>query len=370
MEERVKVSSMDMKAHINNLRKNPKFTEEILSLVEADLEYGLTIAETEEYTTKRFDLEQMKVYSACLRKGYPEDVKACIGSEGLNGEQMRTALEYYEKGVPLETISEVLNNSSQTAYEMHRLFQNILKRLQEADEEAGKHGNYAKELLEQIKLVVEKIAFQESRYDALSEVLLELQKEKAEEAVQHNLQEQLAEKDAILEKQQDELNEARAAVARYRNELEGIRREKEQLESDLKDMEKREADNTANGKTKENQQEPVGVKGQLNMDYKVAVMDANGKVVSFVPVEKIKKKRDNSIMTALFSRIAFKRKIDIVKLVIENNLEPKQLVQIRSAIEQGLSDEQLLILINNQIPAEQMEEIIQIALYENKQREE
>ncbi len=367
MEERVKVSSMDMKAHVNNLRKNPKFTEEILGLVEADLEYGLTISETEEYTAKRFDLEQMKVYSACLRKGYPEEVKVCIGSEGLNGEQMRIALEYYEKGVPLETISEVLNNSSQTAYEMQKLFQNILERLQEADEEAEKHGDYAKELLEQIKLVVEKIAFQESRYDALSEVLLELRKEKAEEAVQHNLQEQLTEKDTMLEKQQDELNEARAAIARYRNELEGIRREKEQLESYLKDMEKREAD-AVNRKTTEKQKEPVGV--ELNMDYKVAVMDANGKVVSFVPVEQIKKKKDNSLLTALFSRIAFKRKIDIVKLVIENNLEPKQLVQVRSAIEQGLSDEQLLVLINNQIPAEQMEEIIQIAVYENKQREE
>ena len=75
-------------------------------------------------------------------------------------------------------------------------------------------------------------------------------------------------------------------------------------------------------------------------------------------------------MSALFSRLAFKKKIDIVKLVAEKDLEPKQLVQIRSAIEKGLSEDQLLMLINNQIPAEQMEEIINIAVYENKQKQE
>ena len=61
MQERAKVSSMDLKAHMNNLRKNPKFTEEILKLVESDLQYGLTIEETEMYTSKRFDYAQMKV---------------------------------------------------------------------------------------------------------------------------------------------------------------------------------------------------------------------------------------------------------------------------------------------------------------------
>lgn len=75
-------------------------------------------------------------------------------------------------------------------------------------------------------------------------------------------------------------------------------------------------------------------------------------------------------MSAIFSRLAFKKKIDIVKLVAEKDLEPKQLVQIRSAIEKGLSEDQLLVLINNQIPAEQMEEIIGIAVYENKQKQE
>lgn len=123
MQERARVSSMDLKAHMNNLRKNPKFAEEILKLVESDLQYGLTIEETEMYTSKRFDYAQMKVYSSCLRNGYPEDVRECITRDGLTGEQMAVALEFYEKGVPLKTVAEVTENSSHTAFMMKKLFQ-------------------------------------------------------------------------------------------------------------------------------------------------------------------------------------------------------------------------------------------------------
>lgn len=104
--------------------------------------------------------------------------------------------------------------------------------------------------------------------------------------------------------------------------------------------------------------------------YNVAVVNEKGQIVSVVPVERMERKKDNRTVTSLFSRLAFKKKIDIVKLVAEHDLEPKQLVQIRSGIEKGLSEEQLLVLINNQIPAEQMEEIINIAVYENRQKQE
>ena len=102
----------------------------------------------------------------------------------------------------------------------------------------------------------------------------------------------------------------------------------------------------------------------------MAVLDGSGKIVSFMPVERMERKKDRSSVSALFSRLVFKKKIDIVKLVAEKDLELKQLVQIRNAIEKGLSEEQLLVLINHQIPAEQMEEIINIAVYENKQKQE
>ena len=395
MQERTKVSSMDLKAHMNNLRKNPKFTEEILKLVESDLQYGLTIEETEMYTSKRFDYAQMKVYSACLRNGYPEDVRDCITREGLTGEQMAVALEFYEKGVPLKTVAEVTENSGHTAFMMKKLFQNIVSKVQAAGEAVQAAGeavqaqdDYAKDLLEQIKSVVEKIEFQEKRYDALNEKLKELQTAGQDAKIQNNLLSQLAEKDSMLEKQQNELNEARGTIARLRNEMDVIRKEKDRLEKRTEEMEKEVA--TSGGESKPKQENTVTDKreetkntGQAEakqeapvsptfpgIGYNVAVLDGNGKIVSFMPIERMERKKERSSVSALFSRLAFKKKIDIVKLVAEKDLEPKQLVQIRSAIEKGLNEDQLLVLINNQIPAEQMEEIINIAVYENKQKQE
>lgn len=388
MQERARVSSMDLKAHMNNLRKNPKFTEEILKLVESDLQYGLTIEETEMYTSKRFDYAQMKVYSACLRNGYPEDVRECITRDGLTGEQMAVALEFYEKGVPLKTIAEVTENSSHTAFMMKKLFQSIVSKVQAAGEAVQVQDDYAKDLLEQIKSVVEKIEFQEKRYDSLNEKLKELQTAGQDAKIQNNLLNQLAEKDSMLEKQQDELNEARGTIARLRNEMDAIRKENDRLEKRTEEMEKEAAVNGSN-----TVQEPETVVMDKREDakntvqtevkpeapvfpafpgayYNVAVLDRNGKVVSFMPIERMERKKEKSSVSALFSRLAFKKKIDIVKLVAEKDLEPKQLVQIRSAIEKGLSEDQLLVLVNNQIPAEQMEEIINIAVYENKQKQE
>ena len=388
MQERARVSSMDLKAHMNNLRKNPKFTEEILKLVESDLQYGLTIEETEMYTSKRFDYAQMKVYSACLRNGYSEDVKECITRDGLTGEQMAVALEFYEKGVPLKTVAEVTENSSHTAFMMKKLFQSIVSKVQAAGEAVQAQDDYAKDLLEQIKSVVEKIEFQEKRYDALNEKLKELQTAGQDAKIQNNLLNQLAEKDSMLEKQQDELNEARGTIARLRNEMDAIRKERDRLEKRTEEMEKEAATKGSNTVTEpevavadkkeeaksmvqaEVKQEVPVIPSFPGVGYNVAVLDGNGKVVSFMPVERMERKRERSTMSAIFSKLAFKKKIDIVKLVAEKDLEPKQLVQIRSAIEKGLSEDQLLVLINNQIPAEQMEEIINIAVYENKQKQE
>ena len=388
MQERARVSSMDLKAHMNNLRKNPKFTEEILKLVESDLQYGLTIEETEMYTSKRFDYAQMKVYSACLRNGYPEDVRECITRDGLTGEQMAVALEFYEKGVPLKTVAEVTENSSHTAFMMKKLFQSIVSKVQAAGEAVQAQDDYAKDLLEQIKSVVEKIEFQEKRYDALNEKLKELQTAGQDAKIQNNLLNQLAEKDSMLEKQQDELNEARGTIARLRNEMDAIRKERDRLEKRTEEMEKEAATKGSNTVTEpevavadkkeeaksmvqaEVKQEVPVIPPFPGVGYNVAVLDGNGKIVSFMPVERMERKRERSTVSALFSRLAFKKKIDIVKLVAEKDLEPKQLVQIRSAIEKGLSEDQLLVLINNQIPAEQMEEIINIAVFENKQKQE
>ena len=72
-------------------------------------------------------------------------------------------------------------------------------------------------------------------------------------------------------------------------------------------------------------------------------------------------------MYALAGKLAFKKKSrqDIVGMVASGRLNTAQLVQIKHAIERGLTEQQLVHLINSCVPPEQMKEIIEIAELEN-----
>ena len=377
MQERTVLSGMDLKAYLGRLKQNPKYTEEILKLIEDDLRFGLTKEETEEYSSGRYDYRQMRVYSKCLRNNYSKEEKAAILKEGLSGEQMAVALEFYEKGVPMETISGVLSSAENTAYTMKRLFSQVLSKAKEAEPTGGQDMAYAKELMGQIREVLEKISWQEKRYDALNEKLKEIGTAGQDAQVQGNLIAQLSEKDRMLEKQQNELNEARVASVKLRGEMEEMRKEMKALEEQLKKAKKAEA---AAPKEPEKEEKPEkqtegsapGVPESAlypGIEYHAAVVDKDGNIVRFVPVERMERKDRGSVMSSMFSRLFFKKKTDIVKLLAEKDLSPEQLVQIRCAIEKGLSEKQLLVLINSKIPAVQMEEIINIAVYENKMKE-
>jgi len=99
--------------------------------------------------------------------------------------------------------------------------------------------------------------------------------------------------------------------------------------------------------------------------YYAPVRDGNGNVIQTMPIERTAHKSNGCL--AAMSKMLFKKKSrqDIVKLVASGELVPAQLIQVRSAIEKGLTEGQLLELINNKIPAEQMKEIIEIAVLEN-----
>lgn len=380
MQERTVLGGMDLKVYLGRLRQNPKYTEEIVRLIEDDLRFGLTKEETEEYSSGKYDYRQMCVYSRCLRNGYSKEEKAAILRDGLSGEQMAVALEFYEKGVPMETINEVLSSAEHTAYAMKRLFSQVLRRAREAEAVSGQEAAYAKELMGQIREVLQKISCQEKRYDALNEKLREIGTAGQDMQIQSSLIAQLSEKDRLLGEQQDELNEAKAAAARLRGEVENLRKERKELEKQIKEESQAGTDRTAvPGEQERNMGPKPRTEGSTpgvtepavypGIEYRAAVVDQDGQVIRFVPVEHMERKDRRGRMSSVFSRLFLKRKLDLVKLLAGKDLSPKQLVQIRSAIEKGLSEKQLLVLIDSGIPAEQMEEIINIAVYENKMEE-
>jgi len=385
MQERNAMTNMDLKVYMESLKNNPRFTDAMLRLVEEDLKFGLTPEETEEYTAQKLDYTQMKVYSQCLRNGYSRDIRDIITKDGLAGEQMAVALEFYEKGVPAETVKEITQNTGQTAFVMKKLFQDVMEKLGDAQKNASADEAYAGELLDSIMETVEKIDFQERRYDALNEKLKELQAAKQDAAGQEYLQSQLADRDRLLESQQDQINAARAEIARLKNEIEVSEKERRVMERNKNMGGSNEDENSSRhenpvaekqtaGGTVNKEAAPVADVAPLgmdktmarNMEYHAALVDENGRIIQMVPIERMEKKKEGGILGALFSRLFLKRKMDVVKLVAESGLEAEQMVQVRSALENGLTEKQLMVLINCRLPAEQMEEIIGIAVYENR----
>lgn len=372
--EQMEIKAMQRKIdeYIENLRVTRKFSDEILALIRSDLEFGLTKEQVQQYHRRQWGIKKMKVYSACLRNDYTEDVISVITQDKLTAEQMQVALEFYEKGVPLDTIGSVIGETK-TAKEMQTAYQSFLEELQSVEEKAGQAPEYVTELVEQIKEAVEKIQYQEKRYDELN------QKLKLIEAARQN-EEELQKLEAVIENNKKEMEE----MIRKIDGLEtGIRERDERIE-ELKKMRVLQNDISGSGgeEKKEDTPEvdtaastPVSPPNVVQTQaaavpvyYTMPFVGSDGKV-EYTGVER--KVRKVGGVETLIGKLCFKRRSrqDIVKLVASGELVPAQLVQIKIGIEKGLTESQLVELINNNVSAEKMKEIIEIAVLENSLRD-
>lgn len=396
-EKREPLSEMAIERKIQILR-NKHMDSEVIALVKSDYEYGLTDDEIGLYLNKSYDIEQMKVLSKCLHKGVSEALLTLLKDSRMAAPKMQTALDYYEKGVPIDAIREVVQKDD-TAVNMRRMFDVVLEKLNKAKEQVPQDLEYVKALISQMDEVVAKINHQNERYDALNKKLSEIETSKDDEEVRERLVKENQDKDALINSQQNELNKASSTIARLRDDIEKKDKEMKRMSERIESLEdkiigiatdnmkaaevKNDAGKTENAEdvadTKEDRtdkktvdtvavpQNMQAVANGIPVYYQIPVVDGTGNVVQRLPIERSVRKSSNSGVASLFARLSFKKKsrADIVKLVASGDLVPAQLVQIKSAIEKGLTESQLVELINNNISAEKMKEIIEIAVLEN-----
>lgn len=393
-EKREPLSQMAIEKRIQLLR-NKNVDNEVIALVKSDYEDGLTDDEVNLYLDKNYNLNQMKVLSNCLHKGVSEEMMTLLRESKMAGGQMQTALNYYEKGVPVAAIKEVVEKDD-TAINMRRMFDVVLENLSKAKEQKPEDSEYVKTLVAQMEEVVEKINHQNERYDALNKKLSEIETSKDDEEVRERLVKDNQEKDELINDQQNELNKANGTIARLRDDIEKKDKEMKRMSDRIESLEDKimgvAVDNKKAAEEKPKQEEtkpkdnvaettagkemvdtiavpqaaPV-IQNGIPVYYQLPVVDASGHVVQRLPIERSARKSSNSGVASFFARLSFKKKsrADIVKLVASGDLVPAQLVQIKSAIEKGLTESQLVELINNNISAEKMKEIIEIAVLEN-----
>ena len=393
-EKREPLNPMAIERKIQLLRSK-NVDNEIIALVKSDYEDGLTEDEVELYLNKNYDINQMKVLSSCLHNGVSEEMMTLLKESKMSGGQMQTALNYYEKGVPIAAIKEVVEKDD-TAINMRRMLDVVLEEVKKVKEQTPEESEYVKNLVAQMEKLVKEINHQNERYDALNKKLSEIEASKDDEEVRERLVKDNQEKDELINDQQNELNKANSTIARLRDDIEKkdkeMKRMSERIESledkimgvavdnkkvaeeNPKQEETKPKDNVAETTAGKEMVDTIAVpqaapviQNGIPVYYQLPVVDASGHVVQRLPIERSVRKNSNNGMMGFFSRLCFKKKsrADIVKLVASGDLVPAQLVQIKSAIEKGLMETQLIELITNNISAEKMKEIIEIAVLEN-----
>ena len=388
-ENREPLSAIAIEKKLQLLR-NKHFSEDTIALVKSDYEYGLTEEEISLYLNKSYDIEQMKILSECLHKDVPKDVIDIIKNTKYSVHQMQVSLEFYEKGVPVQTIKEVMDNGEKPIT-MRGLYEEVLEQLNKVKKQIPEESEYVKALISQMDEVVAKINHQNERYDALNKKLSEIETSKDDEEVRERLVKENQDKDALINSQQNELNKASSTIARLRDDIEKKDKEMKRMGDRIESLEdkiisvatenKKEAESKAEPQESQSvsqadkkmvdtvavPQNMQAVANGIPVYYQIPLVDGTGNVVQRLPIERSVRKSSNSGVASLFAILSFKKKsrADIVKLVASGDLVPAQLVQIKSAIEKGLTESQLVELINNNISAEKMKEIIEIAVLEN-----
>lgn len=300
---RTVLTESEIANEINRLKRKGR-NDEIIELVSSDYSFGLTKEEVNIYLSKQLEVAQMRMVSKAIRE-HGVDFAKLIAKEKYDSQRMQVAIQYCDKGVPVEAIEKGLEQTT-NAHSLKEVFQKVL-------------------------------------------VAVNVDKEKEQ------LKQQLEEKDTVIENQQKTIKEAHSEISR-------LKRENEELQAAKKEEEKVPEPKVAQPETEETKTETPA---EPEVHYVVGVTGQNQSVIA-LPVERTVPSKQKG-MYALAGKLAFKKKSrqDIVGMVASGRLNTAQLVQIKHAIERGLTEQQLVHLINSCVPPEQMKEIIEIAELEN-----
>lgn len=392
-ENRKQLSEHDISEAMAQLRRTGKYNDEVLKLVQADLEYGLSRDEVDIYLMRKLPIEVKRKLSEALHEGCGVELVTIFADAGINIHQIETAINYYNAGVPLEAIKSVIAQNM-NAHGMKEAYKKILAQMKAvqgiSEEDLAKVDKmYVDSLFEEMRKIVSQIGYDEKRFDELNAKIKEIAGGKTSDKELEELYQKMSDKDTIISNQQDNINQANAALARLRRESDEKEEEKKKMQETIGKLNSQLVEKDEQiAALKEQRKEPVVQQVETDAEATppgtVPLKDASGNVVYGIPVHYAiaykaegekepevtvieRTERKNVGFTSMFAKLSFKKKSrqDIVKLVASGNLTPEQLQQIRIGMEKKLTENQLLNLINNNVPADQMKEIIEIAVLEN-----
>ena len=356
--DRKRLTQEQITDEVNRLKKNGLSDTRTIELVQSDFQYGLVAEEIELYVSKKFQFVQKQMISKALREHGVEIAKA-IAREDMDVQSMATAVEYYAQGVPIEMIIQGIEEQH-SAYSLRQIYKDVLAEIQETEAEIGEDEidddegidrEFVQQMIFEMKEIALTIQQDSKRYDALSEKLQEISVSKKAEHELAEAKTQLEEVKAELDYTQKRLQKVQDSNMELSKQLEEKQEEVEKLERKL--------------------HEKTDEQTKVQMSYVQGYpMYPQGTIGSpqMIYVGNTKSKKNG--LANLFGKSDTRRpsKQDITKLVASGQLNTEQLAQVKIAIGRGLTNEQLCDLIQGNVSAEQMKEIIEIAVLENSMR--
>lgn len=407
--ERQRISDVDRAGFIAKMERLTT-DKKLIDLVKEDIDQGLSITQIEDYMDRKLiSYEQRKAISDMYRKGYPSSVVAYMGDAHVDVERMRAAMELYDKKVPWEDIKKLLPETN-TAEELRNAFSEVLKNVQpvlaitsedvaeedinhDATDDKQNVPEYVEKLMSELKGLIEKINYQDGRYDAFNEILKQCMLAKKEEGViekltndKKELEAQIKELTEQLVNSQDEVAKRLKNESRLRNEVENGKEEIKKMQEMINELKE---ENTSIEETVKEQKQAIIAKNaiiekknsektneessktenpqSIPVYYTLAVMDEHNQIHRS-DVEYVKHKP--SILSSLMSRFGLRKAShrNLVQMVINRELSSEQVNEIKCGLEKGLNEEQMGLIINKNLSPERIKSIVDFAALQNSLR--
>lgn len=345
-----RVNEMDRAQYLALIEEKTTDTK-VIELVKEDIKVGLTIGQIDDYMNRPLSYEQRKAISDMYRKNFPASIVGAIGNTKVDANDMRIAMKMYEKGFDTEDILKFL--SDEKVAPRKSTLDKVVAAADEAESSLNnekeetketKIPDYVDEILSEIRGLIQKISQQEEKYSYFSEKLKEVETLKRDEKLIESLRERIR----VLEKENRELS---FQLSNSQDEL------SKKLSTELK----------LKNEIEEDKKEISKMQDTIN-EYMIKVTDSenhkNDVVIEYTANKTSVLQRMANYMFKSKSRRTF------LKLVVNKELTPEQVTQIRYGLEKRLTEEQLALIINKSLSPEKIKSIVEFAALENELKSE
>ena len=422
--EKERVRLMDIQSELDRILRIRKFTDNEIALIESDLIEGLSTDDITQYAKTRHSVRWMKLISDCMRAGLDRAVIDYLCKEEQNLDDADVVYHLVQEQVPIEVLEKNYENSK-FKNRMMELFLNItdhakqdekqeaivltdndLTQVQKSEQEPKSEQKPQQELEPEQKPGIDQELQQKPETE--QKIQQEPESGKRQEKDRHKSEveeidivkqeytEMLAQNNAVISSQQDRINEASAKISQLQKEKEQYLaeqdqyiREKEKSAFVIREQEKqilelqeqlthlKEQNSKVPILTGQDMRKPVAAPdsiGSVKMDsgskilteagnHDYTIMDKKQGISCPVEITRAKPERVGLIASLFLKK---KSQRDIMQRAIEGELDKNQLLQVKVAMEKGLSEDQLCQLISCKVPADRMPELIEIAVLENE----